>query len=307
MSTKSPTVSIIIPSYNRGYCIARAITSVLRQTYTDFEIIVVDDASTDDTQQQVKCFTDARIYYLSHVSNRGGGAARNTGIQAARGEFIAFLDSDDSWQTYKLQRQIHALQQLGPTWGMSYTWLACVNEQGEVTQRRQSELEGNCFLDMLAANFIGSFSNVVVRKTLLQKTGGLDETLRSCQDWDLFIRLSRQTRIHCLPECAVNYLESVSDKYRISSNPRAVIQGHRRILEKYADDYAALPAAYQQRASHCFMQVFASVGNLSGAFSSGVLRLRYGFSLNNLADSVHLILRATRRFFQYKLRALQRA
>ena len=102
----SPVVSVIIPTYNRAHLIGRAIRSVLDQTYQDWELIVVDDASTDDIPGIVKGFTDGRVKYIRHDENKGAAAARNTGIQAARGAYIAFLDSDDEWLPEKLERQV---------------------------------------------------------------------------------------------------------------------------------------------------------------------------------------------------------
>jgi glycosyltransferase involved in cell wall biosynthesis len=302
-----PAVSVIIPTYNRGYCIAQCLRSVLGQSFTDFEIIVVDDASSDDTRAQVAAVADPRIRFVAHETNRGGAVARNTGIRIAHGEFIAFLDSDDSWQPDKLAKQIEALRRLGPAWGMSYTWLSCVDDDGKENLRINPEIDGQCLHDMLVSNFIGSFSNIVVRRALLLEVGALDESFRSCQDWDLFIRLTRRAAVHCLREYAVCYLQSVSDTVRISTNPRSVIQGHRRILDKYAQDYARLPLPYRRRAFGVFMRIFADAGSIGDAVASGLKRLRCGTSLAELKDSAHLMLRAARRFLMMKMHALHRA
>ena len=303
----NPTVSVIIPSFNRGYCIAACLRSVLAQSFGDFEIIVVDDASGDDTQAQVASVIDPRIHYLAHDKNQGGAVARNTGIAIARGEFIAFLDSDDHWLPDKLEKQIVSLQRLGAQWGLSYTWLACVDDDGKETLRIHSEIDGQCFEEMLVSNFIGSFSNVVVRKSLLIEAGALDVAFRSCQDWDLFIRLTRRASVHCLREYSVRYLQSVSDKFRISTNPRSVVQGHRRILDKYRQEYATLARPYRRRAFRFFMSVFAEAGSMKDVLACGWTRLRCGPSLAELKDSLHLMLRAARRFLRRKLQAMQSA
>ena len=102
-------ISVIIPTYNRVNLLNRAINSVLRQTFSDFEVIVVDDSSEDDTKAVVETLKDPRIRYICHDENRGAAAARNTGIRVSRGEHIAFLDSDDEWLSKKLELQIDAL------------------------------------------------------------------------------------------------------------------------------------------------------------------------------------------------------
>lgn len=107
---KIPNVSVIIPTYNRANIIGRAIRSVLAQTHQDLELIIVDDASDDDTQAVVESFQDDRIRYIRHEVNRRGAAARNTGIEAATGEYVAFLDSDDEWVENKLEIQLRTIQ-----------------------------------------------------------------------------------------------------------------------------------------------------------------------------------------------------
>ncbi len=103
MTENSPTVSVVIPTYNRAHLVGRAIQSVLNQTYHDFEIIIVDDGSIDNTEDVVKSLNDPSIRYTRHDQNRGGSAARNTGIKMARGEYVAFQDSDDEYLPEKVE------------------------------------------------------------------------------------------------------------------------------------------------------------------------------------------------------------
>ena len=121
MSEKNPTVSVIIPTYNRAHLIGRAIQSVLNQTYRDFEIIVVDDGSADNTEEVVKSFYDKRIKYIKHKKNKGAAATRNTGIKAARGKYIAFQDSDDEWLPEKLEKQMKVFENAPAKVGVVYT------------------------------------------------------------------------------------------------------------------------------------------------------------------------------------------
>jgi glycosyltransferase involved in cell wall biosynthesis len=288
-------VSVVIPTFNRGHCITACINSVLAQTMDDFEILVIDDFSNDDTAARVAAFADPRVSYLPQTSNRGGAVARNVGIRRARGEFVAFLDSDDLWLPEKLERQIDGMRAAGSKCGLSYTWLRCVDDNGAQAMRIHPDIDGDCFERILVSNFIGSFSNLVVRRALLVEEGGLDEDFRSCQDWDLLIRLCRHARVHCQREYLVLYLQSITDKVRISTNPRSVVQGHRRILTKYRAEYACLPAPARRRAYEVFMALFAGCGSVGDALSVGVKRFDSGAGLAELGRCVHLIARALRR------------
>jgi len=116
-----PIVSVIIPTYIRAHVLAKAIQSLLNQTYQDFEIIVVDDGSIDNTEEVVKSFNDPRIRYIRHKENCGGSAARNTGIRAAYGECIAFQDSDDEWLPEKLEKQMQVFENAPAEVGVVYT------------------------------------------------------------------------------------------------------------------------------------------------------------------------------------------
>ncbi|HEY0060690.1 MAG TPA: glycosyltransferase, partial [Telluria sp.] len=269
----TPLVSVVVPTYNRGHCIAACIESALAQTMGDIEIIIVDDYSSDDTAERVAAFDDPRVSYVAQLSNQGGAAARNVGIHRARGEFVAFLDSDDLWLPEKLEKQIAGMRAAGPECGLSYTWLRCVDDDGNETMRIHPEIEGDCYQRMLVSNFIGSFSNLVVRRELLLLENGLDENFRSCQDWDLLIRLCRRAQVHCQRDYLVLYLQSVTDKVRISTNPRSVVQGHRRILAKFAAEYAALPAPVRRQAYEVFMALFAHSGSIADALNMGWKRV----------------------------------
>jgi glycosyltransferase involved in cell wall biosynthesis len=303
----APLVSVVIPTYNRGHCIAACIDSVLAQTLGDFEIIVVDDFSADDTAARVAAFADPRISYLPLPSNQGGAVARNAGIGQASGEFVAFLDSDDLWLPEKLAKQVEGMRLAGPKCGLSYTWLRCVDDDGAETMLIHPEIDGDCFERMLVSNFIGSFSNLVVRRALLVEEGGLDENFRSCQDWDLLIRLCRRASVHCQRDYLVLYLQSVTDKVRISTNPRSVVQGHRRILAKFRAEYAALPAPVRRQAYEVFMALFANSGSVADASRMGMKRLTSGAGPAELGRCAHLVARAARRKLAQQLAARRSA
>jgi len=187
-----PTVSVIIPTYNRAHLVGRAIRSVLNQTYQDFEIIVVDDGSTDNTEEVVKSFNDPRIRYIRHEENRGGSAARNTGIRAARGEYIAFLDDDDYWLPTKLDKQVQVAKKSSPSVGMIYTGLAFIEVKiNKVVKIFRPQYRGKLTLEEMFA-WTAPTPTMLVRKECLNAVGGFDEKLPRYQDPDLGVRLAQE-------------------------------------------------------------------------------------------------------------------
>lgn len=230
-----PGVSVVIPTYNRAGVVTRAIQSVLAQSYQAFEIIVVDDGSTDGTPMAVAAIQDPRIRYIRHDRNQGGGSARNAGIAAARGEYVAFLDSDDEWMPDKLERQVRVLGPSGPEIGAVCTGFVSLDARGQV---RKTTIPTTRHVDpdgLLTRNLIGTTSTFVARTGCLQAIGGFDTSLASCQDWDLYARLARHFRIAFVPEALVRH--HVGNGDRISYNSAAVIGGHLRLAEKYLEQF----------------------------------------------------------------------
>ena len=236
MSEKNPTVSVIIPTYNRAHLIGRAIQSVLNQTYRDFEIIVVDDGSTDNTEEVIKSFSDERIRYIKHKENKGAAAARNTGIKTARGKFIAFQDSDDEWLPEKLEKQMKVFETAPPEVGIVYTgfWRFENNKKIYIPFSWVKQKEGNIHEELLKGNFIGTPA-ALVRKECFEKAGMFDEKLPGLEDWELFIRLSKYYNFKCVDEpLLVSYYTSNS----ISANNEAYIKTLKLILSKHFNDFA---------------------------------------------------------------------
>jgi len=209
-------VSVVIPTYNRGSLLPRAIRSVLNQTFTDFELIVVDDASTDDTQRVVKGFSDLRVRYFRHERNRGGAAARNTGIGAARGEFIAFLDSDDEWLETRLAEQIGQGQSTTEDFGVFYCNVLVVDGR-IVTRRDSANFEGSVRADLLGGWCPSTISCAVVRIGILSGNA-FDSSLQSFQDYDLWLSLSEITKFKYLPRALVLRHRHSGDQ--LSINPK---------------------------------------------------------------------------------------
>ncbi len=227
-----PAVSVVIPAYRRAATIRRAIDSALTQTFDDIEVIVVDDASGDGTADIARAVGDARVRVLEHPRNLGGNAARQTGIDAARGRWIAFLDSDDVWLPEKLSRQMTRLTAAGPDYVMCYSWFDLELSNGEFLPARQVRAEGTASPDFLTHHAVGTFSTMVVSREALRQIGGLDLELPACQDWDLVIRLHGAGGICVVPDVLVHYWHGEGDPHRISTRGPSVVEGHRRVYQK---------------------------------------------------------------------------
>jgi glycosyltransferase involved in cell wall biosynthesis len=201
----TPGVSVVIPTHNRAEFLRRAIGTVLQQTFQDFELIVVDDASRDHTQEVVASFPDERIRRIRHDHAKGGAAARNAGIRAARADWIAFLDDDDEWFPEKLAKQMEVVRG-APDVGCVYTGYAVVERAtGKITGHIVPTRRGDLSEMLLVENCLGGTSSVLVRRDCLEKAGLFDERLPSFQDYDLWIRLSRHCRFDYLQEPLLTY------------------------------------------------------------------------------------------------------
>lgn len=230
-----PIVSIIIPTYNRERLIARSVKSVLNQTYQDFELIIVDDASTDNTEEVVSSFNDERIRYVRHKENKGEAAARNTGIKAARGDYIAYQDSDDEWFPEKLARQIELLQDASPEVGVIYTgfWKTENHKRTYIPFSWVNQKNGDIHKELLKGNFIGS-PVVLIKKECFSEVGLFDERLRNLVDWEMWLRISKHYHFRCADEPLV---VAHYDSDNASDNPDSLIDALELVLEKNRDEF----------------------------------------------------------------------
>ena len=246
-----PAVSIVLPTYNRGYCIRRSINSVLNQTFKDFELIILDDGSTDDTQAVVGSYRDRRIVYIRNLANRGQTVRLNDGIRAARADLIAFQDSDDEWLPTKLAKQVAAMRGQPSDVGLVYTdkwrhepgrekfhWKSPHNmpEDGIIFERA---------LDTAVHN-IGPQS-VLIRRRCFDEVGLFDERITKSNDWEMFIRISRKFLFFHIPEPLVNYFVS-SDTMTVTLGESKGISTIELIFDKYRPDLERIPALLAKRA-----------------------------------------------------------
>ncbi|MEK7727262.1 MAG: glycosyltransferase [candidate division KSB1 bacterium] len=193
----SPLISVIIPTFNRAAMLAEAIDSVRAQSERDFELLVIDDGSTDETQRVCASY-GAQLCYFKQ-DHRGVSAARNFGIAQARGAFITFLDSDDLWQKHKLRRQ-RAWLAAQPQIMLCYTNEIWIRRGVRVNQKKIHQKAGGWIYPLCLPRCIISPSSVLMRRELFEHVGGFDETLPICEDYDLWLRVAARFEIGFLDE-----------------------------------------------------------------------------------------------------------
>lgn len=223
------SISVVIPVRNRPAAVLRALASVQAQTSPVDQILVIDDASTDETPAQVQRAAqhDPRIELVSLKTKGGAGNARNVGVARSRGDWIAFLDSDDEWRPRKLERQLAALRD-APGAIASFTGIRYVTEDGDTKDEALDEQLPSPHLRRL--NFLGSTSSALVRRSDLVRAGGFDPSLPSCQDWDLWLRLTELGTFALVAEPLLIYAKSQVG--RISSNASQVLAGHEVVFAR---------------------------------------------------------------------------
>jgi glycosyltransferase involved in cell wall biosynthesis len=223
-------VSVIIPTHNRALSLQKAVQSVLAQTIQDFEIIIVNDASTDSTAVYLESLIhiDTRIQVITNTESLCGSQSRNLGIELSRGQWLAFLDDDDIWMPEKLEIQLQTLaanpNAVAVTCGYSINYPLGLKKQ--ILPLPNVSLE-----KLLRANILGGASVCMGSAEVIKRIGGFDNHLRSAQDWDLWIKLRKEGVIVATTAILVQY--SVHFNYRISNDMSAKYSGARKFYFKY--------------------------------------------------------------------------
>ncbi|MBE9004022.1 glycosyltransferase [Fortiea sp. LEGE XX443] len=214
ISHNYPRISVIIPAYNSENTIKATIDSVLNQTFADFELIVINDGSTDSTLDIVSQIQDSRLKVFS-FENAGGNVSRNRGLQKSVGEFVSFLDADDIWTHHKLASQLKALQNNVDA-KVAYSWTDYIGENGKfLVAGNHVTVDGDVYERLLVSNFLENGSNPLICRDILLELGGFDESLVAAQDWDMWLRLAAKYAFICVPEVQILYRVSANS---LSSN-----------------------------------------------------------------------------------------
>lgn len=252
----NPKISVIIPTYNRADLLPRAINSVLNQTFQDFELIIVDDGSTDNTKQVVQEFQnkDSRIKYIWQENSGGPAGPRNIGIRHSEGEYIAFLDSDDEWLLEKLEKQLKLFKNSKKK---NLGFVGCnaliVNEKTGIKKKYNTPTYHNdeiFFKKLLENNFIYSVGSLMIRKEVFNNIGLYDESLTTGEDWDLILRIAQKYSFDFIPKSL--FIHHFHSSASLTNNVSVVIwdKNLRRILEKHKEYYLAHPKVYSVQLIH---------------------------------------------------------
>jgi len=240
-----PLVSVVIPAYNAEAFLEQTLQAVCQQSYGNFEVLVVDDGSSDRTPDLVRAIAqhDPRIRLLQQP-NAGVAAARNLGIQAAQGLFIAPIDADDLWYPEAMAKMVAQFQAGSPDLGVVYAWSIDIDAQEQVTGGfHAATIDGNVYKTLICHNFLGNASATLIRKTCLDRIGGYDIQLKAqnaqgCEDWDLYLRLAEHAEFAVVPEFLVGYRKLSSS---MSGDFGQMARSQRLMLQRIQQQHPQIP------------------------------------------------------------------
>lgn len=236
-----PLISVVIPVYNGELTIRETVKSVIDQTFSDFELLVIDDGSTDSTLDILSKFEDPRLQIFSYA-NAGPSASRNRGIAHASGELISFIDADDLWTPNKLESQWKALRE-NPDAAVAYSWTDFIDERGHsIGIGIHRTVNGYVFPRLLEFFFIGSGSNALLRKPVFDEVGQFDEALACAEDLDMFLRLAARYQFSAVPQPQI--------LYRIIDNSRS-----RNVIRQERDTLKVLDRAFAHEPGRSYLHL----------------------------------------------------
>lgn len=276
---RAELISVVIPNYNHAHFLGDALRSVLQQSYTQIEVIVVDDGSTDQSVAVAAAFDDARLRYIRQP-NRGLSAARNTGILAAQGEYIALLDADDFWAPTYLTC-VHAALVANPTWGAVHTGMRFVNSQGEgLPQPNTATVPADQMYERLIDGEFFAPSAVLVRRACFREVGLFDEALRASEDWEMWLRVARHYHFGGIGEALLNYRVHGNN---MSGNPETMLRYQLLTIEKHFGKVEGDPATWGRNLQRAYgaTAYFAAQGYYQhGDVATGEAYLQRAFAAN---------------------------
>jgi glycosyltransferase involved in cell wall biosynthesis len=284
-TAERPLVSVIIPAYNAEAFIQKTIESVLQQTYTNLEVIVVDDGSSDRTAEIVQelAQTDSRLQLIQQF-NSGVAAARNLAIEKSQGEFIAPIDADDIWYPTNIEKQVQCMLRSPQSVGVVYSWSADIDEEDNLTgEFRASLIEGNVYLALICHNFLGNSSSSLIRRSALGKVGDyspkfLEREAQGCEDWDLYLRLAEAYEYRVVPELLVGYRKISSS---MSCSYRTMAKSHTLMLQSVRLKHPKIPMLLYQISSSSFYLHLARQSKQNHDYESSLFWLKQTIAVDS--------------------------
>lgn len=277
-----PIISIVMPAYNGERTILETLNSLQEQTFSDFEIIVINDGSTDSTLEILNNFKDPRLKIFSY-ENGGLTVARNRGLSHSSGEFITLLDQDDLWTPDKLELQLAALQQ-NPEAGVAYSWTCFMGANKEwFYSGNHVNFEGNVFADLLIDNFLDNGSNPLMRRKAIESVGEFDPVVGPCDDWDYWLRLASQYPFVLVPKEQIFYRQSSTS---LTSKAEVINDASVLVLEKA---FQSAPQEFQYLRNQCFSNIHLYTVDLY---------LRHGNQLKDVNKARHFLWKAIKLYPQ---------
>jgi glycosyltransferase involved in cell wall biosynthesis len=259
---KTPKVTVLIPTYNCAKYLPQAVESALKQSYQDFEVLVIDDGSTDDTAAIVRGLTarhPEKVRYI-HQENAGLAEARNAGIKAAQGELIALLDADDMWLPERLQKGVAAIE-ADPSIGLVHANITRISESGDILDtpaRVEGTFKGNMFLPIFLRQVHISCPTVMFRKACCEKVGYFDSYLTrlGCEDRDLWLRIAQNYKVVYVPEVLAYYRVSSQS---MSQNLDKMTKARLYVVDKYFPQ----SSGHSRIRNKALAKIFRDIGDLS--------------------------------------------
>jgi glycosyltransferase involved in cell wall biosynthesis len=235
LKINSPLISVIVPVYNRQDKVGRAIESVLNQGFSGWELILINDKSTDNSLGIINEYQDSRIVVLDLSENKGAATARNVGIKRAKGKFVTFLDSDDCYKPDFLEKSYRLLSPTGEAVGFSWTGYTFVSSNNQKTQFWKPSESSNYYHSFLESLHTGTNSGLMVKSEVFKKCGYFDERLRAAEDTDFLLRIIQDFKFIMIPESLVNiYIDHTNrlsvDFKRIASAYNLIYPKHEEVI-----------------------------------------------------------------------------
>jgi len=281
MQKEAPLVSVIIPAYNAETFIERTLTSVLTQTYTNIEVLVIDDGSEDRTGQILESFAknNSRVR-LFKQKNAGVAAARNLAIEKSTGDYVAPIDADDIWYPQKLQKQVSCMLLAGPSVGLVYAWQVRIDEENSIlgpvdiqSYEDFSSVEGNVLPALVYCNFLGSASTPLIRRSCFVQVGGYNTLLKArdaqgCEDWDIYLRIAEQYEFRVVREFLISYRQVRSS---MSRNIKTMAKSYDLVMADLRPKHPEVPDYVYELSASNFAFYLSGVSATGGNYASALI------------------------------------